>query len=437
MRFQNRQEAGKILAQRLSLAAFKNPIVIALPRGGVPVGYEVARSLNLQLDVLIVRKIGAPFHSEYGIGAIIEGGSYWIDQEAARRVNISKDEIETVIAKESQELDRRVNLYRRGKPLLPVRGKNVIVVDDGLATGVTARVAGHYLREQGAKRIILAVPVSSPRSANFLRSEFDEVICLAEPENFYSVGQFYEDFNQTSDEEVIELLKKAKKFENELSSEVIISGQGVELPGLLSIPDSPQGMVIFAHGSGSGRLSPRNLQVAKTLNEAGMATLLFDLLTPTESVNRANVFDIPFLASRLVIATRWIKKWLEKQGNDSDLPIGYFGASTGGGAALWAAADLGDEISAVVSRGGRPDLAMSRLPQVTAPTLLLVGGWDEPVIKMNQEASKHLAAAKLVIIPEATHVFEEPGKLERVAEEASRWFSHYLVKRWPRLFSTV
>lgn len=192
----------------------------------------------------------------------------------------------------------------------------------------------------------------------------------------------------------------------------------IRLPGSVCRPPDSKGMVIFAHGSGSSRLSPRNQKVAGALTDAGLGTLLFDLLTEEESLNRSNVFDISLLASRLVLATNWVRK----QDFAQSLPIGYFGASTGAAAALWAASELGREISAVVSRGGRPDLAIPKLAHVTAPTLLLVGGNDEIVIEMNQEALKYLITGSLVVIPGATHLFEEPGALELVSEEAALWF---------------
>lgn len=206
------------------------------------------------------------------------------------------------------------------------------------------------------------------------------------------------------------------------SQEVMVSEGDIRLPGLLAVPASAKGLVIFAHGSGSSRLSPRNQQVAAELNEASFATLLFDLLTEEESEDRSNVFDIPFLAKRLVLATRWARH--SKPGKA--LSVGYFGASTGVAAALWAASEPGVEISAVVSRGGRPDLAIPRLPKVSAPTLLIVGGDDVPVIGMNEEALKYLSNGKLVIIPGATHLFEEPGTLEQVSKAAIGWFQKYL-----------
>ncbi|MFZ1803556.1 MAG: dienelactone hydrolase family protein, partial [Nitrospira sp.] len=187
----------------------------------------------------------------------------------------------------------------------------------------------------------------------------------------------------------------------------------------------PRGIVVFAHGSGSGRLSPRNNFVARHLQRDGLATLLLDLLTDEEADDRRTVFDIDLLADRLLLA----KDWLEAEPRTQHLKIGYFGASTGAGAALQAAAREPSNLRAVVSRGGRPDLAESYLPSVTAPTLLIVGGHDEPVIEMNQAAYDLLTCErKLVLVPGATHLFEEPGTLEQVAEQASRWFLEHLKR---------
>jgi putative phosphoribosyl transferase len=207
--------------------------------------------------------------------------------------------------------------------------------------------------------------------------------------------------------------------------DVQIRSGKVNLEGDLSIPAGAQGVVLFAHGSGSSRHSPRNQFVARTIREAGVGTLLFDLLTKEEEgidVHTRHLrFDIGLLAERLIDATYWLK------GDLSHLDVGFFGSSTGGGAALVAAAELGENVGAVVSRGGRPDLAGDALPQVTCPTLLLVGGLDYPVIKMNQEAFARLRCEKeLKIVPGATHLFEEPGTLEEVARLAADWFQRHL-----------
>ena len=206
--------------------------------------------------------------------------------------------------------------------------------------------------------------------------------------------------------------------------EVEVIAGAVVLAGHLNVPNSTRGIVIFAHGSGSSRNSPRNLAVAQVLNEDGLATLLFDLLTKDEESDRANVFDIELLAKRLLDAT----KWLRQQEDFSEIPIGYFGASTGAAAALWAAADPNANIMAVVSRGGRADMAAPKLSRVRAPTLLIVGGYDDVVIDLNQQAQTQLQCKnQLVIIPSATHLFEEPGTLEQVAKLASNWFLRYLI----------
>jgi pimeloyl-ACP methyl ester carboxylesterase len=211
--------------------------------------------------------------------------------------------------------------------------------------------------------------------------------------------------------------------------DVNIVDRQARLSGVLSVPPRPLGLVIFAHGSGSSSRSPRNVAVAQRLNADGLATLLFDLLTDDEAADRRNVFDIPLLGRRLRIATEQIA---EDEGV-RDGPVGYFGASTGAAAALTAAADLGPaEIAAVVSRGGRPDLAGGKLSQVASPTLLIVGGRDPEVLRLNEEARRRLRGeTELVVIPEATHLFEEPGALERVAELAAEWFKRHFTVRDP------
>jgi putative phosphoribosyl transferase len=205
--------------------------------------------------------------------------------------------------------------------------------------------------------------------------------------------------------------------------DVEIPSGRVSLTGDLVVPVLAQGLVIFAHGSGSSRKSPRNVQVARTLNQEGLATLLFDLLTPLEAMDRENVFDVPFLAGRLRAATAWAQRQEETQ----QLRVGYFGASTGAAAALWAAADPDVPVSAVVSRGGRPDLAHSRLSLVRAPTLLIVGGDDTVVLQLNNLAFQELRCdAQLHVVPGATHLFEEPGTLEAVADVSTTWFKRHL-----------
>ncbi len=211
---------------------------------------------------------------------------------------------------------------------------------------------------------------------------------------------------------------------NHLEQLVHIPIDSIKLEGSLALPKQSSGLVIFAHGSGSSRFSPRNNFVARVLREAGIGTLLMDLLTETEDSIYQTRFNIDLLTERLLLAT----KWLQEQSPTKDKVIGYFGASTGAAAALIAAATKGSEIGAVVSRGGRPDLAKKALARVQSPTLLIVGGNDDIVIELNRDAYARLKAKKqLVIIPGATHLFEEPGTLEKVARLATEWFKQYLI----------
>ena len=213
----------------------------------------------------------------------------------------------------------------------------------------------------------------------------------------------------------------------ERAHDVQIASGAATLEGELRVPAGAQGVVLFAHGSGSSRHSPRNQYVARRIRAAGVGTLLFDLLTREEEAVDAYTrhlrFDIGLLAERLVAATNWLKRTDELE----HLRVGYFGSSTGGGAALVAAAEVGEAVGAVVSRGGRPDLAGEALPRVKSPTLLIVGGYDEPVIELNEAAYAQLRCEKeLQIVPGATHLFEEPGTLEAVARRAAEWFQKHL-----------
>jgi putative phosphoribosyl transferase len=216
-------------------------------------------------------------------------------------------------------------------------------------------------------------------------------------------------------------MKTAELLDKEHPVEVRIGH--LRLQGILGLPLRPAGVVLFAHGSGSGRFSPRNTLVARTLQQGDFATLLLDLLEEEEAEDRRKVFDIDLLADRLLGA----REWLGKEPRTRGLYVGYFGASTGAGAALQAAARTPEAVAAVVSRGGRPDLAAPYLPRVTAPTLLIVGGLDTPVIEMNQEAYQQLRCPKeLVIVPGASHLFEEPGTLEQVARLALGWCRRHI-----------
>lgn len=442
MLFANRVEAGQRLAERLEHLRGQDLVVLGLPRGGVPVAFEVATALGAPLDVIVVRKLGVPYQPELGMGAIGEGDVQILNDEVMRHAGVSERALAAVTRRERAELDRRVQRFRGDRPRLSLTGRTAVVIDDGIATGSTARAACRVARALGAARVVLAVPVAPPDWSIDMGNDADELVCLATPDPFFAIGQFYLDFTQTTDEEVIGCLDRARaamppseerpaEEARVVDEDVEVLAGSVRLAGHLTVPPGATGLVVFAHGSGSSRHSPRNRFVAEVLNEAGLGTLLFDLLTVDEEADRSNVFDIELLAGRLVGVT----DWLAARPAARQARIGYFGASTGAAAALWAATETGVEIGAVVSRGGRPDLAAPRLDSVRAPTLLIVGGEDHVVIELNREAQAQLTCEnRLAVVAGATHLFEEPGTLRQAAELARDWFlSHLAPTRHPAL----
>lgn len=415
--FDNREHAGKILAEKLLKYQKEEPVILALPRGGLPIGYEIAKKLHAPLDIVLAKKIGAPGHEEFAIGAIAEDEKPILNKEIIAHYNFDPEDIEKIIMDRISEIRRRAKKYREHHPAVVLTDRTVIVVDDGLATGATMMAAVDWLRSKKIKKLIVAVPISSTEAASNIKKRVDDLISLSTPVNMMAVGMWYKDFPQVSDEEALSFLQKETHLLEMSSEDVWIQDDMAILQGVLSVPAKARGLILFAHGGGSSHKSPRNLFVAKALNEAGFGTLLFDLLTYNESLDRKNVFDIELMSKRLLVATDWANR------NAPGLPIGYFGASTGAAAALKAAKDRTD-IFAVVSRGGRPDLAMDALSKVYAPTLLLVGSEDKQVIELNKMAKDKLKNCEMVLIPEAGHLFEEPGTLEKVVEYAESWFSN-------------
>ncbi len=427
--------------------------------------FEVARTLHAPLDVIVVMKLGVPFQPELAMGAVGEEGALVVHYGLVQAVGVTQQELLAVEAEKRVEVEQRVRHFRGGRQRIPLTGQHVVIVDDGLATGATAAAACQVVRAQGAAKVTVAVPVASSESARRLVRMADELVCLEQSDRFYTVGKSYANFTQTSDKEVVELLRKraaelaqpgaqcnisnpvwdgmeydspddppeksmsASRGNLNLSHvvrmlDVEILADGLRLAGVLAVPPKAHAAVLFVHGSGSNRYSPRNRFVADVLNQDGITTLQFDLLTPEEESKRANVFDIELLARRLISVTQWLRHRCECM----DSPIGYFGASTGTAAALWAASDSQAEIGAIVSRGGRPDLVGDRLGLVRAATLFIVGGNDEVVLNLNNVAAARLRCEnKLEIVPGATHLFEEAGALELVATLATRWFTSHLI----------
>jgi putative phosphoribosyl transferase len=437
-RFRDRSDAGRRLAPKLSHLQGGDVVVLGLPRGGVPVAFEIAAALGAPLDVIVVRKIGSPGQPELAMGAIGEDGVRVVNDDVVDLVGASESDFARVEERERAELERRADRFRGTTARTDLAGRVAVIVDDGIATGSTARAACRVARAHGASRVVLAVPVAAPDSVVALAGDADEIVCVVQPRWLRSVGEWYHDFTQVEDEAVVDLLQRAHaqhtagahgpaaprvsfdaQVDIQVDSAAGDANAALTLPGHLTAPPDAIGVVVFAHGSGSSRHSPRNRFVAEQLNHSGLGTLTFDLLTAAEASDRHNVFDIDLLANRLLRATEWVRR----HDAVADLPIALFGASTGAAAALVAASAPSHLFAAVVSRGGRPDLAGDHLEFVRSPTLLIVGGDDTSVLELNQRAARQLRCEhRLTIVPGATHLFDEPGTLETVALLAADWF---------------
>jgi putative phosphoribosyl transferase len=426
--FADRRDAGWQLAQKLRRLRGPHVVVLGPPSGGVPVAAEVANALGTPLDVLVVRKLGVPGHTEIAMGAVGEGGVRVVNQQVLHLAGVSQTALAAVERTEREAVRHRAARLRQGRVPASLAGRTVVIVDDGIATGATAQAACQIAGARSAAKVILAVPVAPPDGVERLSRVADEVVCVNTPTWFGAVGEAYREFPQVSDREVIDLLERAAvqhpaPSTPPMTAHVTIHSDGTAIAGDLFVPARAKGVVIFAHGSGSSRHSLRNVYVARVLHDAGFATLLLDLLTPAEDLNRAEAFNIELLATRLADATTWVRgqPWGEP------LPISWFGAGTGAAAALWAAAEPDADVAAVVSRGGRPDLAGERLGDVRAATLLIVDGDDRVVLDLNNGARARMRCPnRLSIVPGATHLLEEPGTLDAMAEQACDWFRRHL-----------
>lgn len=443
--FTDRAAAGRALAPLLARFRGDAPIVLGLPRGGVPVAREVARALDAPLDVCVVRKVGLPGHEEFGMGAVAEGGEVYLDGGTVRSFGIRAATLREALATKAAEVTARAERFRHGRPPPEIRGRTVIVVDDGLATGGTARAALRSLRARGAGKLILAVPVGATDSLAHVGTDADEVVCASPEDELMAVGLWYRDFGQVEDDEVVAILDaehqragttappakatpRRRVTDHPPEKTVELTADDVLLTADLLLPTDPRAIVVIAHGSGSGRKSSRNRVVAHGLREAGIGCVLVDLLTAAEqredAIDHALRFDVELLGRRVIGVVDAVRRTPALRA----LPIGCFGASTGAAAALIAAAARPLVVRAVVSRGGRPDLASDHLAAVRAPTLLVVGGDDHDVLALNRVALAALGGPRrLAIVPGATHLFEEPGTLAQASELAVAWFQEHLT----------
>jgi putative phosphoribosyl transferase len=434
VRFRDRREAGRELAERLVHLRYQRPVVLGLPRGGVVVAQQVAAALGAPLDVVVVRRVAAPREPGVPVGAVGEGSVYVLNHDALRRLRVSAAEVARAALRERSEVDRRAALFRSGRAGVDLRGRTVIVVDDGIVTGASVGTALRVVRAMGAHRVVLAVPVATTGVLEALSDEADEVVCLRAQSQIASVAAWYREFGAVGDERVVELMAQqpvpsaapgaAAAGRTAVDERVEVPAGGhLRLPGHLTVPSEAIGVVIFAHGSGSSRHSPRHRRLAAELNAAGVGTLLLDLLRASEEAAGGPVHDLPLLAARLTAATDLVAAD-ERLGQP---PVGYLGYGTGAAAALCAAGRPDPRVRAVVCRGGQLDLAEEHLHRVAVPTLLAVGGHDEAGLRRNRAAQRHLRCPnELVVVPGADALFSEQGALDRIAELAAEWFVAHL-----------
>lgn len=434
--YRDRHHAGVVLARELGDYSEKNPLVVAIPHGGVPVGAAVAMALAAELDILMVHKLGVPGHPYIAAGALASSGAANVNHRAIGSFGISPIALEQGLEKERLSLEQHELALRGGRPAKSVVGRTVIIVDDGVATGATLRTAISALRALGASQVVVAVPVAPEGALEALRHQADQVVCPTVAAPFFTISQSYEDFSPVSASFVKQLLdehaaraQSGPRSAATSSREVPIRVGDVRIAGTLTVPDQAQGLVVFLHGSGSNRFSPRNVFVARALERGGFATLLVDLLTAEEQAvdkeTQEHRNDISLAAARAV----GILDWLEHEPKLAALPIGLFGASSGAAAALIAASRRPKRVLGIVSRGGRPDLAEQALPGVSAPVLMLVGADDHAVLELNRAAALRLNAThRLEVVSGAGHLFEGPGSIEQAAELAARFFGERLQR---------
>ncbi len=440
--YANRAEAGKAVATALealgNVAGRRDLIVLGLPRGGIPVARAVADALGAPLEALVARKLGVPGLGEVAFGAIAEGRREVVEDSVWWYLGLPRGVVAPIVDRERTELRRRACLYRAGAPLPALRGRTVVLVDDGLASGTTLRAAALAVRRHRPGRVIAAVPVASAMHCDDVRATVDELVTAATPEPFEMVSAWYDDFAPVSDAQVLRLLGRSSGAhalasdatpdatdEHEVAIPVGKAGarEHGQLMGDLGLPNGRvAGLVILAHGGGSSRNSYRNRYLAGRLRQGGWATMRVDLLLEHEQadddVTGDARFDIPRIAERLQCATEWAAQ-TRVPGAER---IVLFGASTGAAAALVVAARRPDLVRGVASRGGRVDLAGPSLPTVRAPVLMIVGGADLGTLERTRVSAPRLPGrTRLAVIRGAGHTFEEPGALGAVGEHVVRW----------------
>lgn len=429
--FNDRAEAGRALAAKLESVFRRREreklVVLAVPRGGVPIAFEIARAFGASFDVLLVERLVPPGGQDYTLGAVSETGVSYVNFARFDELSLAEGELAHIKSQAAREIKRKTLEYRGERLPLPIAGRTVVVVDEMARSGATAIAAARALRKRGAARVLFAAVATTPESTRAISSEVDQLVSLHTIEGLESTERLFVSTVEPTDVDVRAYLEEARHFAIPVGrrirasapaehEEVRLEGSQIQALADIVMPVEPEGLVIFAHGMRSNRLSPRNLHVARVLHGVRVGTIIFDLFSELELLGQLGTPDLQELTRRVIEVAKWARERYR-------LPIAFFGAGTGAAAALLAAAALGREVEAVVTRGARPELGASELVGMTAPALLVVGGEDSATIEINRRVEAALSSeVDLEIIPGAGHLFEEAGALEAVAHLAADWY---------------
>ena len=422
MYFRDRKDAGEQLAAVLKQKGYVDAVVLGIPRGGLPVATEVARAVGGILAVVVARKLGAPGNPELAIGATTASGITYINEGVARAVGASQAYIDAEKLRQVLEAQRREELFD-GHRRPGLKDRTVIVVDDGVATGATAIAAIRATKAEGAKRVVIAVPVGPPEMIDLLGKEADEVVCLESDPGFWAVGQYYDNFDQVSDQDVRALLNAyAAPPPAPDSTHVTIKRNQINLAGILTTPAGagPFPLVIFVHGLGSGKDSPRNVTIAAHIVDSGIATLLFDLSGHGESLPDPHDGLGAYVAD-LQAAFAWATVAPQVK-NDA---IGIAGSSLGATIAVKALIEGHVKPRTMVLRA--PPVEPEDFRRIDVPSLVLIGSLD-PLRSDVEWGATPCPQLTLSVVQGASHLFEEPGTLEQALRLTVGWFVQHLLQ---------
>lgn len=433
MLYRDRKDAGQRLAAALSEQGISHPLVLGIPRGGIPVAVEVARALQGDLAAVVARKLGAPGYPELAIGAVTATGASYINSAVAVAAGAGQDYIEAEQRRQIEEAKRREKLFD-GHRRPPAEGRTVIIVDDGIATGATAIAAVRSIRGEGAAQVILAVPVGPPETIELLQQEADRVVCLDVDPGFGAVGQYYVDFNQVSDQEARAMLERflaepaMRRADPQITHAVIHRGR-LALAAELMLPAGapPYPVVVFVHGFGSNKESPRNQVIAAHLLDRGIAALMFDLSGHGDSSRDPNEGIEAYVAD-LDAACAWVCR---QDGIDAER-VGISGSSLGGLIATRAFMAGKVHPKTMVLRA--PPMEPEEFRAIEVPSLVLVGSYD-PLLSEVRAGVAGNPSLTLSVVEGASHLFGEPGALEEALSRTVAWFEAALFEQRHRLRS--